>query len=61
MAATSSKEGRENTQLLQCLWYRQAMEKVSESAIFATTKKKKNQDGNQKKKKRKEKEKINEL
>lgn len=41
MAATSSKEGRENTQLLQCLWYRQAMEKVSESAIFATTKKKK--------------------
>lgn len=46
MAATSSKEGRENTQLLQCLWYRQAMEKVSESAIFATTKKKKNQDGN---------------
>lgn len=63
MAATSSKEGRENTQLLQFLWYRQAMEKVSESAIFATTKKKKKirMATRKKKKKQKEKEKINEL
>lgn len=55
MAATSSKEGRENTQLLQCLWYRQAMEKVSESAIFATTKKKKIRMATRKKKNEKRK------